>query len=143
MKKIVILLIFVVIIVAVVSYMSINYNAQKKKIDQYNYEFETYYNQEISGVDVATIINNAIYYNNKNNVTKDNKGKYLDNNENSINIDIKMLDDDNIYNMEKIYKNGTQTFIDYYSKIKFKMTKMEYHSKTNKVKYIYIEQITK
>ena len=52
---------------------------------------------------VTTLINKAIDTNEQNEVKKDNKGRYLDNEVNSINIDIKFIDDDVTYNIEKIF----------------------------------------
>ena len=143
MKKIVVFFIFIIICVALVAYFYINYTTNKKKIEQDNYFYESYYNKQIYGADVATIINTAMYSNRKNNIEKEKNGKYNDNEENTINIDLKMLDDDKIYNMEKIYNNNSMTFVEYYRNIKFKMTKIEYHKKTGLVKYMLIEQITK
>ena len=82
-------------------------------------QFESYYNQEIYGTDLATIINKAVDSNKNNEIQKDNKGKYINNDKDSINIDIKMLDDNGtIYSMEKIFNGGTSTFVQYYSQIK-------------------------
>ena len=73
---------------------------------------------------------------------RNNKGIYLNNDKNSISIEIKMLDDDSIYQMETIYNGGIQNFVNYYSDIKFKCVEIKYHSATNKVKYLLFEQIT-
>ena len=143
MKKIVVFLIMIIIIVATAFFMYFDYKVKKDKIDEKNSEFETYLGKEIYGVDVATIINKATYKNKKNNVEKDKKGKYIDNSNNSINIDIKMLDDGKTYNMERFYKNGTMEFVEYYRDIKFKVMNIEYHKETGLIKYIFIEQITK
>jgi predicted Holliday junction resolvase-like endonuclease len=143
MKKFVIFLVIVIIIVAIALFMCFNYKVKKEKIDEKNSEFETYLGKEIYGLDVATLINKASYKNRKNNVEQDKKGKYIDNGNNSVNIDIKMLDDDKIYNMEKFYKDGTMEFVEYYKDIKFKVMNIEYHQETGLVKYIFIEQITK
>lgn len=143
MKKIVVFLVLVIIIVAIALFMYFDYKVKKDKIDEKNSEFEAYLGKEIYGSDVATLINKASYKNRKNNVKQDKKGKYIDNGNNSINIDIKMLDDDKTYNMEKFYKNGTMEFVEYYRDIKFKVMNIEYHQETGLVKYIFIEQITK
>lgn len=92
--------------------------------------------------DLATIINRAIDNNITNEVEKDNKGIYQNNNTNSINIEIKMLDNDTIYPMEKLYVGGIEKFINYYSSIKFKCVDIKYHKSTNRVKYMLFEQIT-
>ena len=78
----------------------------------------------------------------KNEVQKNNKAIYLDNGTNSVSIEIKMIDNDTIYQMETIYNKGIQNFINYYGNIKFKCVEIKYHNSTNKVKYMLFEQIT-
>ena len=76
-------------------------------------------------------------------VQRDNNGKFIENDTNSIKIDLKMLDYDKIYDMETLYGGGMDKFAEFYSGIKFKCTKIDYHKSTGKVKYMLIEQITK
>ena len=90
---------------------------------------------------MVTIINKAYDNNLTNAVEKDDKGIFKENDTNSIKIDVKMLDTDTTYTMETLYSGGMQNFVEYYSGIKFKCTKMEYHP-NKKVKYMLIEQIT-
>ena len=142
MKKIAIFFLIIIIIVVGISYMYLNYKANYNETKLKNVEFESYYNQEIYGGDLTTIINKAVDNNISNGVEKNNKGKYLDNQKNSINIDIKMLDNDKVYNMETLYGGGMNNFLQYYNQIKFKCTKIEYHKSTNRIKYMLIEQIT-
>ena len=75
-------------------------------------------------------------------LSKDRKGKYIDNQKNSISIEIKMIDNDETYNMETLYAGGMDKFVKYYNEIQFKCTKLEYHKATHKVKYLLFEQIT-
>lgn len=142
MKKIAIFFLIIIIIVVGISYMYLNYKANYNETKLKNVEFESYYNQEIYGGDLTTIINKAVDNNISNGVEKNNKGKYLDNQKNSINIDIKMLDNDKVYNMETLYGGGMNNFLQYYNQIKFKCTKIEYHKSTNRIKYMLFEQIT-
>lgn len=143
MKKISIFLLIVIAIVAGISYMFLNYKASYNNAKRENFEFESYYEKEIYGIDLATIINKAVNQNEENEVEKNNNGKYIDNEFNSINIEIKLIDDNGkIYPMEAIYNGGTSKFVQYYSQIKFKCTKIEYHKKTNKIKNMLFEQIT-
>lgn len=142
MKKIVIFLIIVLIIICGIFGLYLNYKAEYNSSRLSNLEFEKYINKEVLGTDLATIINRAVDNNEKNEVEKNNKGIYLDNNQTSINIEIKMIDNDSIYQMETIYNGGIQNFINYYSNIKFKCTDIKYHNLTNKVKYMLFEQIT-
>ena len=45
------------------------------------------------------------------------------------------------YKMEQIYKQGTEQFVQFFINEKFKCSKVEYHSKTNRIKYMLFEQI--
>ena len=142
MKKFIIFFAVSIIIICIISYIFINYKANYNVAKISNLEFENYLNKELYGTDVSTLINRAVDNNEKNSVQKNNKGVYLNNDKNSINIEIKMKDDDSTYKMEMFYKNGIQNFIKYYGNIKFKCTKIEYHQVTKKVKYMLFEQIT-
>ena len=142
MKKIAIFFAFIIVIICGVSYLYLNYKADYNMSKKANMEFERYLNKEVYGVDLSTIINRAIDNNQRNEVERNNKGIYLNNDTNSINIEIKIIDSDSIYQMETIYNGGIQNFINYYSNIKFKCVEINYHSSTNKVKYMLFEQIT-
>lgn len=142
MKKITIFFIIVIITVVAISYMFINYKNNQSEIKKENKIYEEYLNKEKIGTEVATIINKAMDSNYKNDVEKDNDGNYINNENNSINIDFKMLDNDKTYRMEAIFKGGISNFTDYYRDIKFKCMKIEYH-KTGRIKYMLFEQITK
>lgn len=142
MKKIVIFFGIIIIIICGISYIFLNYKANYNMSKKANLEFENYLNEEIYGTDLSTVINRAVDSNEKNEVEKNNKGIYLDNGKNSISIEVKMTDNDSIYQMETFYKNGMQNFLNYYSNIKFKCTNIKYHESTKKVKYMLFEQIT-
>ena len=142
MKKLAIFFLCIIIIVVGVSYLYLNYKANYNNIKKDNRQFESYENKQIYGSELTTIINKAIDNNINNDIQKDNKGKYINNDNNSINIDIKMIDVDKTYQMETIYNNGMDKFIQFYGEIKFKCTKLEYHQSTNKVKYLLFEQIS-
>lgn len=142
MKKIVIFFAIIVIMVAGIYYMYLNYKVNFNTTKKANLEFENYLNQEIYGNDLATVINRAVDNNSKNNVEKTNKGIYIDNEANSISIEIKFTDNDSVYKMETLYNSGMQNFINYYNRIKFKCTDIKYHNSTKKVKYMLFEQIT-
>lgn len=141
MKKLAIIFLIGIIIIVGISYMYLNYKANYNEARRENNQFESYYNQEFYGADVVTIINKAYDNNLTNAVEKDDKGIFKENDTNSIKIDVKMLDTDTTYTMETLYSGGMQNFVEYYSGIKFKCTKMEYHP-NKKVKYMLIEQIT-
>lgn len=142
MKKFVIFLVIVVAIVCAISYMYLNFIANRNTAITENMPYETYLNREIFGSDLASVINRAINDNNKNNLEKDEKGLYIANDTNSIKIQVKITDNDTTYDMETFYNNGMDNFIKYYNQIKFKCTNVEYHEATNKIKYMLFEQIT-
>lgn len=142
MKKIAIFAMIIIIIICVIFYIYINYKAIYNNSKKANLEFEKYLNEELYGVDLATVINRAVDNNERNEVDKNNKGIYQNNDKNSINIEIKMSDNDTIYQMETIYNGGIQNFVNYYGDIKFKCVEIKYHNLTNKVKYMLFEQIT-
>lgn len=142
MKKIVIFFAIIIIIIAGISYSYIIIKSNNNEIKQHNNTFEKYYQKEIYGSEIATIINKAIDSNTKNNIQKDDQGKYIENDTNSIKITIKMIDNETTYDMETIYEHQISEFVEYYNRIKFKCTNIQYHKKTNMVKTIELEQIS-
>ena len=142
MKKIIILLSIVIIIVAVVAFNYMSYIKEYNSTLKYNLEFEENYEKEIYGTDLTTIINKVINNNEKNNVEKGQDKKYINNNINSINVEIKIIDTNEVYSMETFYNGGIEQFVQNYGSIQFKCTKIEYHKKTGKVSYLYFEQIS-
>jgi len=143
MKKIVVFLAIVILIVVGFGCIYFNYQNMEKEISQENKFFEEYLNKQINGTSLATVINKAVDTNYKNEIEKDSKGKYIENDTDSIKIDIKMIDDDKTYAMETIYNGGIAEFTSYYGIIGFECKKIEYHQKTGRVKYLLFEQITK
>ena len=142
MKKLVIIFGLIIIIIMGESYLYFTYNKNKNNILEQNAKYEEYYDKEITGRDIASLINMAVDSNEKNKVEKDEKNKYIDNGKNSIKIDIKIIDNDTIYDMETLYSGGIENFVQFYNTIQFKCTDIKYHADTKKVKYLYIEQIT-
>lgn len=142
MKKIIILLSIVIIIVVVVAFNYMSYKKEYNSLLEFNLEFEEYYQKEIYGIDLTTIINKVINNNEKNNVEIGQDNKYISNGTSSINVDIMMKDTNETYPMEILYNGGIENFVQYYGNIQFKCTKIEYHKKTGKVSYLYFEQIS-
>lgn len=132
--------------VIIVCMLAMNLNSKTKKvITKENLEYEKYLNNNFHGTDVITLINKAISSNEKNNVSKDEKGFYISNNKNSIKIDLVMITDwekeeTTTYKMESISKVGITEFIKNFNTVEFKCTKKEYHSQTGKIAYIEITQ---
>ena len=134
------LAIIVIIIVTLVGYRYISYKNHYKEIQKENSDFDKYKDQEVYGLDVASLINMAIDKNTKNKIEKDDNGNFITNEENSREIEIYMTDNDTTYKMESISNSGIEQFLQYYKDIKFKCSKIEYHKNTGRVKYILFEQ---
>lgn len=141
MKKIAIFFLILVVIVVAVTYMYIDFQQKQATIKEENQFYEYYLNKEINGLELSTIINKVVDTNTKNEIDKDDKGYYIEN-ENSIKIDIKIIDNDTTYKMEDIYKGKISEFAAYYGQIVFKCTNIDYHNENGKVKYMLFEQIT-
>ena len=142
MKKLFIFLMIVLAIVAIIGFRYISYKNENNLIQNENAEFEEYKDKEIYGLTVGTIINKAVDKNTKNKIEKDEKGNFIQNDENSIKIELHMVENEKDYvlQMEQIYNSGTEQFVQYYGNIKFKCSKIEYHKKTGRIKYILFEQ---
>lgn len=111
MKKIAIFFLILIIIIVGMSYLYLNYKAQYNTAQKENKHFEDYYQKEVNGTDLATIINKAVDSNENNEIEKDEKGKYIENNTNSIKIEIKITDNDKTYLMETLYSGGMDKFV--------------------------------
>lgn len=140
MKKTIILIIcFVIIIISIFGVKYFNYRAEINRIKQYNLEYENYLNKQILGTELTTFINKATDNNEKNKVSKDSKGFYIQNDTNSIEIEIKITDNDTTYKMETLYNGGMVNFVQNYNSILFECSKIEYN-KLGKVNYLLFEQ---
>ena len=143
MKKTVIYILSILIIICVIITARL-YKGKEylTNIKEYNTKYEKYINNEILGTEVASIINQAVDDNEFERIKKDENGKYIQNNQNSINIEIKITEfkEELVYTMEALYNGGIDQFVKYYGQIKFKATKVEYNE-NKKIKYILFEQI--
>lgn len=140
MKKILIYIICIVLIIlSVIGTKYLKFKEQKSLIQKYNLEYEVYLNQDVTGRELTTAINRAVNNNEKNSVQKDEKGFYIDDDNNSVKIEIKILDNDTTYQMETLYNGGMENFIQYYGDINFNCSKIDYNSK-GKVSHIIFEQ---
>ena len=139
-KLIVIISIFLIIIFGITYYIY-NQNLINEKAFKNNKELESYTKNEITGTELVTLINKAIDINETKAVKKDNNLKYIEDSTNSIKMDIKFLEKDDIVQMESIYDLGIEEFVKYYSKRKFKCTDIKYHNKTKNISYLKFEEI--
>lgn len=142
MKKwIAILIVIVLVIITVVIYKYASYKSDLTRMQKLNKEYEKFTESEILGTSLITLINKAIDSNEKNNIQLDKNNFYIENETNSIKVQVKFLEAEEPYNMERIGKLGSEQFIKNYATSTFKCTQKEYHEKTNNVKYLLFEQI--
>ena len=144
MKKsfLIITAIILIIIFIVLGYI-FEAQAKQNEVISYNKQYESYLGKEIYGAEIATIINKVTEQNERNNVAKDENGYYINNETNSIKIDLKMITIEKTYPMELIYKNDITSFVKNFNVILFKCTNIEYHKETGKVSKLIFEQIEK
>ena len=141
MKKTVLLIaIPIVVILFSVCGLLITKNTTNRLIKEQNSEYEYYLDKTVYGTDVTSIIGKAVDENEKNNIQKNEKGHYIENDENSIKIEIKMLSNGKTYPMEEFYNNDITRFVQNFNLIKFKCTNIEYHKNTGKVKKLICEE---
>ena len=143
MKRIIcIILVIVICIVISIAYAYSGYKKEYNEVQNFNSNFSQYIDKEFYGNELATIINRAIDNKEKNKIPKDSNGRYIEDEMYSIKVDIYITDNETTYSMETINLGGISNFVSYYSDVKFKCTKVEYHKKTNRISYLYIEQIS-
>lgn len=139
-KLLVILGIFIIILLFAV-YLLYNYRKDVIQMQRFNRQYEVYYEKTILGTDLATVLNKAMDYNKKNDVAKDSKGRYYVETENSLLVEIKFSEKEEVVKMEDILSKEVETFISFYGAASFKCTKIEYHKSNKKVKSLYFEQV--
>ncbi len=135
-NKIIIIVIIFLIILSVSAYMVYNYRKSVISSQKVNESYKAYYNTEILGTELISVINKTVDFNEQNGIQKDENGMYIENDNNSIKIYIsfKYEDDYQTVEMEKISNNGTDNFRKVYSTASFKCTEISYHDKTKNVK---------
>lgn len=144
MKKLIIVFCIIIItLILIVSVSLVENNKNLSNIKLYNKEYEEYYQKTVYGTDVITLINKATNENIKNDIPKDEKGYFIENDTNSIKIEIKLLSEKKLttYSMESLTKVGLEGFVKNFNLIQFKCVDITYHENTKKVKCLVFEQI--
>lgn len=141
MKKTMIVLIS--LLIAIISMLIVaikNNESVQSEVKKFNMQYECYLNSVIKGTDVATVINRAIDNNEKYEIEKDSKNRYIEDNKYSIKISVKFIDSKKYYDMEAISNLGIEEFISNFSQLEFKCSEILYHKDTNRVsKLVFIE----
>lgn len=140
MKKQTIIIITLLIVIFLIIAFAVSQNVQKQReLSNYNYQYEQYKDSNVYGTDIATLINRAIDNNEKNEVAKDEKGYYIQNDTDSVEIYLKLEQDGENFPMERIFKLGITEFVKNFNLEPFTCTKINYHKETGKVSEIYFE----
>ena len=143
MKKTIIIIITIIIVLVCMAFIALrNMQNEELKLVQFNKQFETYQDRNFYGADVASIINKAIDNNEKYEIPKDEKNIFIPDEKYSVKVYVKMLESDDVYDMDVISNVGIEQFIFNYNNIKFHIIGIEYHEQTNRVSNIYIEETT-
>lgn len=131
-----IILILTILIVAVV-FCVLNYKEHEiNQIDlnNFNLEYEKFNKEKLNGLDITTVMNLATSNNEKYEIPKDENGLYILNDENSIEIYVTMIINNETYRMERLTtKEMNSNFIRLFGDIDFKCTNITYHQKTGRV----------
>ncbi len=147
MKKYFILVLNLLIIVSAIVVININNNNKAEKEKQnYNSEFEFYNKEYVLGTDITTIINKAIDQNIKHNVQKDSSGFFINNNTNSIHINVlfdEITDNSNTYKMEELEKKGLEKFNSLFGNSYYKCLEVTYHESTGLIESMTFRATTK
>lgn len=141
MKKYIILLVTAIIIACIAVYVRFQFKVNKSMVNFENNPYTSVLNKELSSAELATLINKAMNKNEDNKVVRDENGYFIENDENSIKIDVHFIIDDTTLKAEQIEKSDLNMFITAYASAKFKCTNIDYHNKTKLVKYLYIEEL--
>lgn len=140
-KTVLIIAIPIVIILFSICGLFITQKTTIRNIKKYNSQYEYCINKSIYGTELVTLINKVVNENEINKVEKDEKGFFIENNENSIKINIKMNTNGKTYQMETFYNNDITKFVENFNLVKFRCNKIEYHKKSGRVRKLYFEEI--
>ena len=127
MKRLLLLMLLsITVILFSITGLLVSLRINTEEVKKANQEYEYYLNKEIYGTEVTTLINKVIDQNERNSIAKDEKGYYIDNGENSIKIEFKMITIERTYQMEDFYNNDINEFLANFNTIRFKCTNIEY-----------------
>ena len=141
MKKYIVLLASAILVCCILVYAKYQIKVKNSMINFENNPYTSILNKEISSAELATLINKAMNKNAENKIEKDDKGYYIENDENSIKIDVQFIIEDTILTGVQIERSNETEFITAYNSAKFKCTKIEYHKITKLAKHLYFEEL--
>ena len=133
MKKNLLTIFIIFLIIMTILFMKyLSVRKENQEILKFNYGYEFYNRDNLSGLDITTVINKAIDNNERYDVQKDENGYYIED-ENSIKIEVKMIINGKTYPMERIKEIGMESFTEFFGEVNFKCTNVEYHKDTKKI----------
>lgn len=144
MKNKILLIIIVFVVILIVSVYGIyTYRKDILESQKINNEYKSYYNEQIIGNDLLSIINKTADIDAQYGIQKNDEGMYIENDTNSIKIYVKFKykDDYRVLEMEKIINGGIENFAKAYSTANFVCTEITYHEKTNNVKALTFTEV--
>lgn len=144
MKSKILIILFVFFIILIISIYGVyTYRTNISNSQKINNEYKKYYNVQVLGNELISIINRTIDINEKNKITKNEQGQYIENNNNSIKLYVSFIykDDYKKLEMEKISQNGIDNFMKVYGAASFKCTEITYHDKTKNIKSVTFTEI--
>ena len=144
MKKSFFIVLFALLFITLIATYTV-YQFRKNEIEKQkvNSQYDVYLDKTIPGTDLISLINKTIDINQKNGVERDSNKRYINNNENLIQIYVEFIykKETKTLQIEDIEKGGTETFIKNYSIVNLKCTNIEYYQTTNKVKSLTFSEI--
>ena len=148
MKKIIFFILLILILsLAIIVVAVSDIKAKNNKIATFNSQFEQYLGQTMYGTEILTIINKAIDNNEKNNIEKNESGFYIENNQNTVKVELTLLSTNNegetvevTHQMERLKEIGLDRFIASFNLTEFECTKIEYNDE-GRVSKIFVKQL--
>ena len=142
-NKFLLIIILFIVILAIAVYGIYLYRSKTIESQKINNEYKSYYNVQIIGNELLSIINKTQDIDEQYGIQKDQEGMYIENATNSIKIYVKFKykDDYRVLEMEKIINGGIENFAKAYSTADFVCTEINYHEKTNNVKALTFTEV--
>lgn len=140
MKKGLMIIILIFSIIFIVLFMKLSeVRTQSLETIKFNQEYEYYNKSGLYGIDITTVINKAVNNNEKYEIEKNEKNRYIDDEKHSIKIQVRMKLNETTYDMEQIYNLGTEKFIMNYGNVTFNCISLEYHKSTGRISKLVFE----
>ena len=135
-KTIIVIIILLILLMITIYLVSLYRNYSTREEQVITNEYVSYYNNQIQGSELISLINRTADINESNYIEKNEEKFYIENDTNSIKIYIGFTYEDEIrtLEMERIINNGTENFMKVYSTANFICTEVTYHEKTKNIK---------